>query len=254
MASQPPDAVVLIDDPTAGGGWGGANANNDKIAFMAGALKADPPLPGDVPPPGVVTWGDGSRQSAELISAADALNRMVAEQAQAKCGSDCTTVVVTGAHLTTDDRYTTRGSADLPVWQFEFKPEDQPIDPITYVAVKDASWFGGGDAGPGDQTAYGNAQRKSLTVAFFGAPHAGDNPCGADYSAEAVESGFAVVVVITESHRVSPIGAACLGDAALRTAVATLGQPLGNRFVLNIDTESPMKVVDATPPPDSATN
>jgi len=264
-ASGPPDAVVVTDDMTSGGGWGGPNANDDKIAVISGLLTADPPLATDVPSDGDVVWPDGTTQAVQLISAADALAAMIAETGTPKCDG-CTPVVVTGAHLTTGRHATPVGDASLPVWQFEFKPADDPMQPITYVAVKGA-FSEQNDAVPGTDVggwglpvddldrAYGNSQSASLTVSFTGAPYDGSNPCGADYSATAVESDLAVAVVITESHRPGvSTGGACLSFARERSVVAQLSRPLGNRVVLQVRYGTPVEVIDGPAPTDDLSN
>jgi hypothetical protein len=80
-----------------------------------------------------------------------------------------------------------------------------------------------------------------VTVAFTGAPEGRDKPCGADYSAEAIESDTAIVVIVI-TH---PNGAAvaCSMVGAVRTATARLARPLGERTVLEITQGLPVSVV-----------
>ena len=261
MASEPPDAVIVTDGLVAGGGWSGDNADNDKVAFMAGLITANPALPSDQPSPGTVAWADGSTQTVELISAAQALDGLVAAATDHKCDG-CTALTVTGARLTNESRPTARGTASVPVWQFEFAPADQPINPITYVAVKDATSFGTDSLPPDNAnawaiddllTAYGNAQSTSLTVAFVGSPYAGDNPCGADYGAQSVEFDRAVAIIVNETHRVVQLGA-CDAVGATRTAVSKLSRPLGQRVVLQIRFGTPVELKDEPPPVDQTTS
>ena len=68
-----------------------------------------------------------------------------------------------------------------------------------------------------------------------------DKPCGDDYTAEAVESDLAVVVIVTR-HPHATIGA-CSAVGARRTATATLAAPLGDRVVLDLQTGAPVQVV-----------
>jgi hypothetical protein len=69
-------------------------------------------------------------------------------------------------------------------------------------------------------------------LTFTGAPDAGDRPCGADYTAEAVESDTAVVVIVYEHE--NPVPVACSAVGALRTAQVTLAKPLGSRTVIDL--------------------
>ena len=68
-------------------------------------------------------------------------------------------------------------------------------------------------------------------------------PCGEDYTAEAVESDLAVVVVVARHPHAAPFGAACSAVGARRTATATLAAPLGDRAVLDLQTGTPVPVV-----------
>ncbi len=84
------------------------------------------------------------------------------------------------------------------------------------------------------------ADGRQLTVAFVGAPLPGDQPCGEDYTAEAVESDVAVVVIVTRHPHVT-IGA-CTSVGAPRTATLKLAAPLGERTVLEVQQGLPVPV------------
>jgi hypothetical protein len=90
-------------------------------------------------------------------------------------------------------------------------------------------------------SATGTVGGRQLTVDFTGAPDPGSQPCGADYTAEAVESPTAVVVIVTE-HPHSAFGEACLLVGAMRTAVVELAAPLGERAVLEVREGLPVAV------------
>jgi hypothetical protein len=80
-----------------------------------------------------------------------------------------------------------------------------------------------------------------VSVTFIGAPEGRDKPCGADYSAKAVESDTAIVVIVV-TH---PNGAAvaCRSIGATRTATASLAKPIGERTVLEVTQGLPVSVV-----------
>jgi hypothetical protein len=59
---------------------------------------------------------------------------------------------------------------------------------------------------------------RTSTVTFVGAPHPASEPCGADYTATAIESSHAVVVVVDE--HVAPGDQACSSVGASRTTTA----------------------------------
>ena len=67
-------------------------------------------------------------------------------------------------------------------------------------------------------------------------------PCGEDYTAEAVESDLAVVVIVAR-HPHAALFEACSAVGARRTATATLAAPLGDRAVLDLQTGTPVPVV-----------
>jgi len=89
--------------------------------------------------------------------------------------------------------------------------------------------------------ATGSADSRKLQVSFIGAVKTRDEPCGADYSTEAVESTLAVVVIVTEHRNAAP--GACDAMGRTRTAEVTLKDPLGERAVLEIKQGLPVAVV-----------
>ena len=81
-----------------------------------------------------------------------------------------------------------------------------------------------------------------LTVAFTGSPGPASEVCGADYTAEAVESTNAVVIIVwTHLHR-GPVGGGCTAIGARRTATVDLAAPLGDRAVLEVQQGMPVAV------------
>lgn len=89
-------------------------------------------------------------------------------------------------------------------------------------------------------SAAGSVSGVEVTVTFVGAPNPGDQPCGEDYTAEAVESDLAVVVIVVR-HPHLTIGG-CTGVGAMRTATAELAAPLGERAVLQVYDGTPVKI------------
>jgi len=75
-----------------------------------------------------------------------------------------------------------------------------------------------------------------------GAPLPGDQPCGEDYTGDAVESDLAVVVIVTR-HAHATFGGGCSAVGADRNAVVTLAAPLGERAVLEVQQGLPVPVV-----------
>ncbi|TYC07125.1 hypothetical protein FXF53_00505 [Micromonospora sp. WP24] len=81
---------------------------------------------------------------------------------------------------------------------------------------------------------------RHLTVTFYGAPGPASEPCGADYTAEPVESPTAVTVIVTERARGE--AAVCPAIAAWRTETVQLDRPLGERTVLETQQGVPVEV------------
>jgi hypothetical protein len=244
VAAAGPSPVVLVGELTGQVGiWEEDVGDNNKRALMAGLVEADANLPVATPPDGEVRWQDGTTAPVALISARQAVAAINAGSPE-PCGADCTPLRITGARLTTGPIETSRGSATGPVWDLMVDgtavtvtrvaiadaiavelPAWNPDDPPVGVAIDSASVTGDG---------------RQLTVAFVGAPLAGDQPCGEDYTAEAVESDVAIVVIVTR-HPHTTIGA-CTAVGAPRTATLRLAAPLGERTVLEVQQGRPVPV------------
>ncbi|MGD0409133.1 MAG: hypothetical protein ABSB34_09110 [Candidatus Limnocylindrales bacterium] len=228
-------AFVPVGELTAQvGDWELAVGDNNKPALMAGLVEAAVSLPAETPPNGELRWPDGSSATVRLISAQQALAELKAE-GSGSC-SDCVPLQVTGAKLTDGQVQTSRGPAEAPVWEFTLQgtavmvtqvaiadrvtvvpPPWDPNDPPVGISIDSATAAAGG---------------RQLTVSFTGAPGPGDRPCGADYTAEAVESQTAVVVIVTEHTNGLPVPCSAVG--AIRTAAVELSAPLGERTVLEV--------------------
>ena len=122
---------------------------------------------------------------------------------------------------------------------------------LTRVAIADAIAIEPPSLDPNDmpagvaiESASGTAAGRVLTVAFVGAPLPGDQACGEDYTAEAVESDLALVVIVTR-HPHAVVGV-CTAVGARRTATVELAAPLGERAVLEVQRGLPVPV-DVTP-------
>jgi hypothetical protein len=243
-AAGGPSSVVLVGELTGQvGDWEPAVGDNDKRALMAGLVEADAGLPAATPPDGEVRWPDGTTAPVALISAEQAVAAIKAGTSE-PCGDDCTPLRITGARLTTGPIETSRGSATTPVWDLTVEgtavtatrvaiadaiavvlPPWDPNDPLVGLAIESAS---------------GTVGARQLTVAFVGAPLPGDQQCGEDYTAEAVESDLAVVVIVTRHAHVTIGG--CTLEGAQRSATLDLAAPLGERTVLEVQQGRPVPV------------
>ncbi|MGZ6266393.1 MAG: hypothetical protein ACXWN4_05760 [Candidatus Limnocylindrales bacterium] len=236
-------SFVLVSEKTlfVGNDWGpNIDGGNAKLAWYAGLFESDVDLPAESPSDAPILWSDGKTTSVPVISARQAFADMKAGPTQ-PC-PDCTPLHVTGAKLTTARFDTSEGSAQAPAWEFSLKDTDVKLDQIAVAESfappapptpdsqnppESAPWVG-----PAVQSATIDATGLVLTVTFVGAPDAGDKPCGADYTAEAVESDTGVVVVVFE-HR-NPLPVPCTAVGFERTAAVTLKRPLGNRTLIDL--------------------
>jgi hypothetical protein len=223
------------------GDWEEAVGDNNKRALMAGMVASVSPLAEEAPRDGEVTWQDGTTTTVPLLAAQEAIVA-IENTTEAPC-PDCSMLLVTDARLTSRPIQTTRGPATAPIWEFTVKGT---IVKVTRVAIANpvvvaAAGQGDPQLGLAIDSASGSVSGTELTVAFVGAPDPGDKPCGEDYTAEAVESDLAVVVIVTRHPHVT-IGA-CSAVGARRTATATLAGPLGDRAVLDLQQGIPVPIV-----------
>jgi hypothetical protein len=210
---------------------------------MAGMVEAAAVLPADIPPDGSVQWLDGSTRTVTLISAQLAVEELRAGSA-GSC-AECFPLEITAARLTSGPISTSRGPATGPIWEFTVAGTSVRVTQVAIagkIEVVPPPWNpNDSPIGLSVESATGAIGARQLTVAFTGAPDPGDRPCGADYTAEAVESDTAVVVIIFE-HPYAVVEA-CTLVGARRTAEVELAAPLGDRAVLEVKEGLPVAVV-----------
>jgi hypothetical protein len=228
------------------GDWEASVGDNNKPALYAGLLESTGSLPGATPPDATVSWGDGTSRSFRLVSAVKALADVKTDPSNSAC-SDCTPLQVTGAQLMTSTVKTSRGPAKAPVWSFTIAGTAVQVTRLAVagpvVVNQPARDPNNAFIGLGVDSATASAGGRDLTVSFTGAPGPGSQPCGADYTAETVESSTAVVVIVTEHPHWSLIPEACTAVGAERTAVATMAAPLGDRTVLEVGQGQPVAAI-----------
>ncbi len=246
VAAGGQSAFVPVGELTAQvGDWEEAVGGNNKSALMAGLVEAAVSLPAETPPDGELRWQDGSTKTVRLVSAQKALSGLKADGG-GSC-PECVPLRITGARLATGPIDTSRGPAQAPVWEFTLQGTAVrvtrvsiagSVSVVVLVPSKSSDW----PLGISIDSATGNVGGQKLTVGFTGAPAAGDQGCGADYTAEAVESPTAVVVIVTE-HAHNGLFAACSSVGAVRTAEVELSAPLGDRAVLEVREGRPVAVL-----------
>jgi len=208
-----------------------------KVALVTGRVEPAVPLSDESPGRGEVRWLDGSKVAVNVLSPAEALDDLVA--AGAGTCPECQPIMVTGASLASSVVETTRGPAETPIWVFAIEGTAARVGRVAVddsVTVVPPPWNAEDPPiGISIDEAVGSADSRTLEVRFVGAVKGRDEPCGADYTAEAVESDFAVVVIVVE-HRSTAGGpnAICESVGRGRTAEVRLASALGDRAVLEV--------------------
>jgi hypothetical protein len=226
------------------GDWEEAVGSNNKMALMSGVVEAAVTLPAETPPDGEVRWQDGTSEAVRLVSAQQALADIKADGVQ-PC-PECVPLQITGAQLTSGSIETSRGKAEAPVWEFTLQGTAVRVTRVAIaarVAVVLPTWNPyDAPVGLSIESATGSVGGRQLTVSFTGAQASADQACGADYSAEAVESSTAVVVIVTEHRHNGGVGEFCTDEGYRRSAEVELPAPLGDRAVLEVKEGRPVPV------------
>ncbi|MGW4293422.1 hypothetical protein ACWEH1_10255 [Micromonospora chersina] len=225
------------------GDWEPANGSF-KESLSAGRVEAASTLPVAPQRAGTIVWTNGTRQDVPLISADEALAKLRAA-GTGDC-SGCAPLKLTGARLTMMTVKTARGPATAPAWEYTIdgtrvRLARVAVDSSAIVRVTPPPW----DAddpheGLAIESATTTTASSELTVTFTGAPDPGSKPCGADYSAEAVESDLAVVVIVIEYRHAKD--EACGDVGAQRSVTVKLSRPLGERAVLEVTQGLPVEL------------
>ena len=243
VASLGPSTFVPVGDLTGQvGDWEESVGGNNKSALMAGVVEWTDALPDDTPPDGQVLWPDGTTSAVKLISARAAISEVKSE-GSGSC-ADCTPLQISGARLATGSVETSRGLAQVPIWEFTVQGTAVLVTRVAIdarVSVSQPPMDPNAPYAIAVESATISADGTQLTVTFTGAPGPASQSCGADYTAEAVESSTAVVAIVTE-HKHAALFDACTAVGAERTAVAQLAAPLGSRVVLDLTTGQPVAV------------
>jgi len=236
------DFVQIGDRTIQVGDWEPAVGDN-KASELDGLVDSVVPLSDQAPPAGQVHWLDGSVSTVGLLSAAQALKDIKSEGDPSSC-SGCKPLEITKAVLSDGPVTTTRGTVQAPLWLFSLQGTAVQLARVAVaynVTVTPPPWDPDhAPIGLAIYAASGSVTGQELTVTFIGAPGPASQGCGADYTAEAVESSEAVVVIVIE-HSNLTIGA-CTAEGAVRTATAELAAPLGNRAVLEVQQGLPVAV------------
>jgi hypothetical protein len=229
------------------GNWPGMTGRPtpDSAAMALRLIAEQAPLSKTRPPAGRVVWAGGDSTSVQLLSPAETLQQLRAgADICVGCkpgeidGVKASTLVISKVTLTTMQVQTTRGPATVPAYRFSFVGKavqalQAAIAPPTVKRLPADDQFA-----VSIETV--SPDRQTLTLHFTGVPGPASRPCGADYSAFAVESGQAVAIVVT----VKPHGGNenCTGVGAEREAAVQLTEPLAARAVLDTASGTAVRV------------
>lgn len=236
-------AVVPVGDLTGQvGDWEPSVGDNNKRALMAGQVYTERELLAGIADSMEVRWADGTTVRVPVLGPQEALvaiEQSVGADARMSCGN-CAPLIAVAATLTDAPIVTTRGQATGPIWSFAIRGTSVRVTRVALanpIVVPQRPDNPGGAVGI--DAASGATAGNELTVTFTGAPDPGDRPCGEDYTAEAVESGLAVTVIVTR-HPYPGYPGACTAVGAPRSATAALAKPLGDRVVLDLASGQPV--------------
>jgi hypothetical protein len=234
--------ITFVGDLTGQiGTWEVAVGEDSKSALMAGRVETSATL-SDAPARAQVKWLDGSSVDVTVLSAADTLAALVAS-GDGGC-PECRPLAVTDAQLGTGLVDTSRGPANAPTWVFSIAGTSVKVTRVAVdksVTVDPPPWNANDPPeGISIDAATGAEGSKKLTVTFVGAVKDADQACGADYTAEAVESPLAIVVIVHEER--NPTEVACDAVGKTRAATLTLDAALGTRAVLEVKQGLPVSV------------
>jgi hypothetical protein len=229
-----PRPLVLID---------GDNVNAPALGFPSDDTKAAYD-DGDITAPSSFPTGLRSAAGFPLVSSQSAFNTL---KGAAISGPPATTaLVVTSVTLGTSVFQTDRGQKTLPAWLFSFQNVQNPAQVLAVSPsriftppqsiVPDAVT----ESSPPVESATVAPGRRTLTIEVAGAPE-GTGPCEATYSLSVGTSRSAVAVLVNAvTHYKADIG--CLLQASAIHLTTKLANPLGNRVVVDADSEAAVPV------------
>ena len=174
------------------GEWESEVAENNKLALAAGHVVAGDDLSRESPGRRKVMWVDEERTvESEVLSAAAAFEQLTADVESTEC-EGCRPIVVTEANLATSLVETKGGPAEVPTWVFSVEGSGVRITRVAVdkaVTIDPPAWNAEDPPeGISIDLAIGRPRDSKIRVRFIGAVDGFDEPCGARYTAETVES------------------------------------------------------------------
>ncbi|MER5934473.1 hypothetical protein [Streptomyces sp. NPDC002054] len=206
----------------------------DKNAYLGQNFTLRTELPPAAPPPGRITWSDGSTLPVAPLSAPDTYGLFDQEPDRARA------LVVTAARFGELTLNTSRGPARVPAWFFTLEGYDTPlarvaigpdrlpappIGPVSAYAHGGSGWLSGHTAASPEATRF--------TVA------ASHGSCE-EVAVEEVLEGADTVVLAAGTTPRGRAGAVCDAAAHLKDVPVELSRPLGSRVLLDAVSGAPI--------------
>ena len=227
VAATPRPIVLLgdaIDGPMA------FPDNASKLAFLEGRVRLATSLPST----------PVARAGYPLLSAADAVRQL---RAGGQVPTTTSPIYITGIALVDHAFLTDRGTRPLPAWRMQLRGVSGDV----YVLAVAPSARYPHTAQPDEPTSPATSNGRSLTIGFV-ARHRSTGPCDPAYRStlRVAQTRTAVVLAVTIRDEPLPPRAGPVACPALiteptrrpergapRTVTVKLGQPLGNRVVVD---------------------
>jgi hypothetical protein len=220
--------LVLTSDPVSAPAEG-FGTDDAKEAFLTGAFTAPPVLPS----------GPQVDGGYPVITAAQALALMRADGSPADGKTNVPTpLVITSVRFGESSFVTDRGTRTLPAWLFTFA---EVQNPAAVLAVAPSSQFAAPTRLSAALGARLDQDGRTLTVTFTGA-EPGPGPCGADYSVFQAASETAVGLFVRESPHPMGTNVSCASVGYLRHEVVALAARLGNRVLVDAQTQGAVQI------------
>ncbi|GGT43831.1 hypothetical protein GCM10010176_104090 [Nonomuraea spiralis] len=195
------------------------------------------PLPA-TPKEARIGWDDGSTMQVPVISARQALVALSPFPSEASAQDD-QAYKMTSATFTTMRLRTLRGMATVPAWRLYFSNLPGPIDHLavdqaTLGTIEDAV----GDDRPYDITGFQVLDERTLRVNYQYGACLGRKPLTVRLHSD--ERPDVVVLGIEVHEHIPDGGLLCAGVGKSGEGVVRLGEPLGDRVVLDAQSRLPI--------------
>lgn len=220
----------------------GDGTGETKDALTNGRFVLQTPLSMPAPPPGRVTFADGTTMSVPLETAGAAFTEIAPGISTCPTSADpaaaaCRVLQVTRVDLGTDTILTSRGPATVPMWQFTVAGLAPPVERVAVspsVITRTPVSGGNGVSLPGIDGPRALAAISESAVTFR--VMVGD--CDIEEHPLLYEDAQTVVVGVFSTTKQG----ICDAVGVIKAFTVTLAKPLGTRVVLDVLTGDPLAV------------